>query len=200
MNLPYADSCEQNKDVIHDVLRIYLKQNIKVLEIGSGTAQHAVHFAGLNPQVQWQTSDQSEYLPGIEARLAHAGLKNLPSPILLDVCQPWPEVQYDLIFSANTIHIMDDIAAAAFISQSHECIKPGGHLIVYGPFNYNNAYTSQSNENFDHWLKGRDPASGIKDFEKINELAMDSGFRLVDDIAMPANNRSLVWQLEPLGA
>ena len=198
MNLPYSESCEQNKDVILDVLKDYLQPGVEVLEVGSGTAQHAVYFASLNPQIHWQTSDQDEYLPGIKARVNNAGLKNTPEPIRLNVCESWPDARYDLIFSANTVHIMDDIAVSAFISHCHECLKPGGHLIIYGPFNYNNAYTSQSNRDFDQWLKNRDPASGIKHYEWVNELASAAGFRLVDDINMPANNRSLLWQFEPL--
>ena len=198
MNLPYSEACEQNKDVILEVLKDYFQPGTEILEVGSGTGQHAVYFAGLYTHIAWQTSDQAEYLPGIKACVDDAGLKNLPDPLLLDVCQPWPEASYDLIFSANTLHIMNDIAASAFLSQCHKRLKPGGHLIIYGPFNYNNAYTSQSNRNFDQWLKSRDPASGIKHFEWVNELAIEAGFRLIDDFGMPANNRSLVWQLEPL--
>ena len=200
MNLPYSEACEQNRDVILKVLIDYMQPGIKVLEVGSGTGQHAVYFAGSHPQIHWQTSDQAEYLPGIKAWVDDAELGNLPEPILLDVCQQWPNSQYDLIFSANTLHIMDDIAASRFISHCHKCLKPGGNLIIYGPFNYNNAYTSESNRNFDQWLKNRDPASGIKHFEWVNQLAIESGFRLIDDFTMPANNRSLVWQLEPLPA
>jgi len=198
MNMPYAESCDQNKDVIHEVLRDYLQPHIEVLEIGSGTGQHAVYFAGLNPQIHWQTSDQAEYLAGIKAWVEDAGLENLAEPVLLDVCQSWPEASYDLIFSSNTLHIMDDIAAAAFIKHCNKCLKPGGHLIIYGPFNYNNAYTSESNQSFDLWLKSRDPASGIKHFEWVNEMASETGFRIIEDVKMPANNRSLVWKLEPL--
>jgi len=200
MNLPFSEACEQNKDVILKVLKDYLQPGIKVLEVGSGTGQHAVYFASSCPQIHWQTSDQAEYLPGIKTWVDDAELDNLPEPILLDVCQQWPDARYDLIFSANTLHIMDENTANTFISKCHEYLKPGGNLIIYGPFNYNNAYTSDSNRNFDQWLKNRDPASGIKHFEWVNQLAAETGFRLVDDFTMPANNRSLVWQLEPLPA
>ncbi len=198
MNLPYAESCDQNRDVIYEVLKDYLQPGAEALEVGSGTAQHAVYFAGLNPQVEWQTSDQAEYLSGIKARIEHAGLNNLADPVLLNVCQKWPESRYDLIYSSNTLHIMDDITATAFIKHCNKCLKPGAHLIIYGPFNYHNAYTSESNQNFDLWLKSRDPTSGIKDFEWVNEMATKSGFHLIEDVKMPANNRSLVWQFEPL--
>src|SRR5210317_364900 len=97
MNRPNAESCDQNKDVIHQVIQPYLKPGLDVLEIASGTAQHAVYFAGLNPQVQWQTSDRAEQLPGIKSWLDYAGLKNLSDPILLDVQAEWPGGRYDLV-------------------------------------------------------------------------------------------------------
>ena len=198
MNRPYAESCDQNKDVIHQVIRPYLKPGLEVLEIASGTAQHAVYFAGLNPQVQWQTSDRADQLPGIKSWLDFAGLDNLSDPIQLDVQAEWPGGQYDLVFTANSLHIMGDNEAEACIRGAAKCLKSSGHFIVYGPFNYNGEFTSDSNRRFQDWLKQNNPDSGIKHFEVINDIAGQSNLILIDDVAMPANNRILIWQHETL--
>lgn len=194
MNRPYAESCEQNKDVIHDVIKPFLKEGVEVLEIGSGTGQHAVYFAGLNPQIHWQTSDKIEYLPGIQSWLSFVNLSNLAEPLNLDVCKEWPKREFDVIFTANSLHIMSEVEAACCIRGAASCLKPGGFLIAYGPFNYNGEFTSESNRRFERWLKSNNIDSGIKDFENMNEMAHASGLLVVDDIAMPANNRILIWQ------
>ncbi len=198
MNRPYTASCEQNKDVIHEVLQYYLRQGIEVLEIGSGTGQHGVYFAGLHPDIHWQSSDRAAYLPGIESWISFANLPNLNKPILLDVSDDWPEEQYDLVFTANSLHIMSELEADQCIRGAAACLTQGGHFIVYGPFNYNGEFTSDSNRQFDGWLKQNNPASGIRHYEAINKVAEQSGLKLSDDIAMPANNRILIWQHETL--
>ena len=196
MNLPFAESSEQNKSVIFDVIKPYLRGD--VLEIGSGTGQHAVFFAGLVPRLSWQTSDLESNLPGIEAWIEHSGLTNLPPPIALDVSGRWPGRQFDLVYSANCFHIMDKTAVAKSIEGVGACLKADGVLAVYGPFNYAGNFTSESNARFDAFLKTRDPASGIKDFEWLDDLAGEQNLRLLEDVAMPENNRSLVWQKRTL--
>ncbi len=198
MKLPFAEACEENKQVIADVLHPYLQAGTEVLEVGSGTGQHAEFFAAQFPQSHWQTSDRQDYIEGLRARIGAIALSNTPEPLVLDVCGTWPDYCYDLIFSANTLHIMDENSAKSFLSRCNQCLKPGGHLIVYGAFNYNQQYTTESNRNFDQWLKERNPLSGLKDFEWVGGIANTAGFKLVDDIAMPANNRSLVWKFETL--
>ena len=198
MNRPYSESCEQNKFVIHDVIQNYLKPGVEVLEIGSGTAQHAIFFAEQNPLVVWQTSDRSEYIDGIRNWLDFAGLNNITQPLTLDVCGIWPEQGYDLIFTANSLHIMSVAEAEQCIINSARVLKSGGYLIVYGPFNYNGNFTSESNRNFEQWLKQQNSKSGIKDFEWVNKIATISGLKLIDDVGMPANNRILIWQHETL--
>lgn len=198
MNRPYAESCEQNKDVIHEVIQSYLTPGIDLLEIGSGTAQHAVYFAGLHPDIHWQTSDRTDYLAGIESWVSFVSLPNLNKPILLDVSAEWPTKLYDRIFTANSLHIMSESEAEQCIRGAAARLKRHGYLMVYGPFNYNGEFTSESNRQFERWLKSNNPASCIKHFEAINEIAEQSGLKLVDDIAMPANNRTLIWQLETL--
>ncbi len=198
MKLPFAEACEENKQVIAEVLRPYMQIGTEVLEVGSGTGQHAVFFAEQFPQSHWQTSDRQDCIEGLRARIDATGLTNTPDPLMLDVCGNWPDDYYDLIFSSNTLHIMDEHSAETFLSRCNQCLKPGGHLIVYGAFNYNQNFTSESNRNFDQCLKERNPSSGIKDFKWVGRIANAAGFKLIDDITMPANNRSLVWRFETL--
>ena len=192
MNLPFAQAADQNKEVIHQAVNEYLVG--RVLEIGSGTGQHAVYFAGLRPDLNWQTSDMAGNLPGIRAWCDDAGLANLMNPIVLDVDSTWPNERFDTVYGANIFHIMGEASVASCIAGSGRCLNPGGHLIVYGPFNYSGEYTSASNARFDAMLRAGDPASGIRDFDWLDDLARAAGLMLEADIAMPANNRSLIWQ------
>jgi len=195
---PFAAACERNRDPIAAVLPLALSDRVAVLEIGSGTGQHAVHFAAAMPRLTWQCSDRAEHLPGIRMWLDDAQLPNTPAPIELDVMQlPWqlPHSRlFDAAFSANTLHIMDWAAVQAFFAGLDAALRRDATLIVYGPFNYGGAYTSDSNRDFDGWLKARDPHSGIRDFEAVDALAQAIDLRLVEDVAMPANNRCLVWR------
>jgi SAM-dependent methyltransferase len=195
INKPFSESCEQNRDPILAVLREVFADCGTVLEIGSGTGQHAVYFGAALPHLCWQTADVPIHHPGIRQWLDEAALPNVLPPIALDVNQAsWRSGRYDAVFSANTLHIMSWPAVEHFFEGVGEVLAPGGVLAVYGPFNYSGAYTSESNARFDAWLKGRDPASGIRDFEAIEALARAQGMVLLQDIAMPANNRTLVWQ------
>ena len=163
-----------------------------VLEIGSGTGQHAVYFAKMMPHIHWYTSDCASYLPGINLWVSEAGLNNVSEPFELDVSTSgWPTLDADVIFSANSLHIMSQKDAENMLAGSSDFLKSQGNLIIYGPFNYEGNYTSESNRRFDAWLKERDPASGIKDFEWVNGLANQHGLTLVKDYPMPANNRIL---------
>ena len=194
---PHAPACERNREPILGVLREHFAGRRHVLEIGSGTGQHAVHFAAAMPWLVWQASDVADNLPGIRAWLDHAGLPNTPPPLALDVLQPsWPAVAADAVFTANSLHIMGIDAVDAFFRGVGRVLadRPGGVLVAYGPFNYDGRWTSDSNREFDAWLKARDPRSGIRDFEYCTALAAGQGLHLVADVAMPANNRCLVWQ------
>lgn len=192
MNLPFAESAEQNKAVIFDAIKAYLKGD--VLEIGSGTGQHAVFFSSQLPRLAWQTSDLPANLPGIKARIDASGLPNLATPIELDVLGNWPQHLYDFVYTANSFHIMNSTMVAACIEGIGHCLKPGGVFAVYGPFNYGDAYTSESNARFDQMLKARDADSGIRNFEWIEELAGKVRLDLLEDVEMPANNRCLIWK------
>jgi cyclopropane fatty-acyl-phospholipid synthase-like methyltransferase len=192
---PYSESCDQNREPILAVLRDVFADRSQLLEIGSGTGQHAVYFAPELPHLLWQTADVAQYHPGIRLWLAEAALPNVLAPIALDVNDSgWHGGRYDAVFSANTLHIMSWPEVERFFAGVGVVLAPGGVLVVYGPFNYNGTYTSDSNARFDAWLKQRDPASGVRDFEAVDALAKTQGLVLQQDIAMPANNRSLVWQ------
>lgn len=195
LSKPYSESCDQNKDPIFSVIRPLLKDAKNVLEVGSGTGQHAVYFAEKIPSLVWHTSDCEPYLPGITMWLAEAGLDNTRMPIELNVSHSiWPSLSFDAIFTANTVHIMHWHNVEALFAGVGKLLNTEGQFIVYGPFNYKNAYTSDSNERFDGWLKSRDTESGIKNFEDLCLLAEKDDMFLVDDIEMPANNRILVWK------
>lgn len=198
MNKPFSQSCEENQAVILNAISPYLQPETRVLEIGSGTGQHAVYIGANIPRLYWQCSDLAEHLPGIDAWIDEADLPYLSRSFELDVCSHWPENKYDVIFSANTFHIMNEAQVEQCMLRCVDCLEPGGCLMIYGPFNYNGSYTSTSNENFDAWLKSRDPESGIKHFEWLNKLAQGVNMRLLEDIAMPANNRILIWKCETL--
>lgn len=194
MDKPYAESCEQNRDPILAVLREVFADRSYVLEIGSGTGQHAVYFGAELPHLRWQTADVPVNHPGIRLWLEEAALPNVLPPIALDVNQKnWRNGRYDAVFSANTLHIMGWPEVEKCFAGIGDVVEPGGVLAIYGPFNYNGTYTSESNARFDAWLKVRDPASGIRDFEAVDALARDQGLVLKKDVAMPANNRTLVW-------
>lgn len=191
---PFAPHCERNKEPILAVLQPYFTERKRVLEIGSGTGQHAVFFAPALPNTVWQTSDMEENLPGIRLWLQEASLPNLPPPLLLDVTGEWPNQRFDAAFTANSLHIMPWSAVEQFFAGVNTVLESDALLAVYGPFNYNGAFTSDSNREFDGWLKQRSPVSGIRDFEKVDALAKSIGLQLVEDHAMPANNRLIVWR------
>ncbi|MCR6625727.1 MAG: class I SAM-dependent methyltransferase [Pseudoxanthomonas sp.] len=194
MTKPFAPSCERNQGPILEVLQRHLAEARCVLEIGSGTGQHAVHFAAAMPWLTWQSSDRADNLPGIAAWLDEAALPNTPPAVELDVDRRWPAARFDAVFTANSLHIMGWPQVEAFFAGVGGILERNGLLIVYGPFNYGGDFTSDSNRAFEQWLKDRDPASGIRDFEAVDALARAIGLALVEDNAMPANNRCLVWR------
>ena len=194
MEKPHAPSTEKNREPILAVLREHFAECREVLEIGSGTGQHAIFFAAAMPHLLWQTSDCPESLPGIAAWLAEAALPNTPPPFALDVVGDWPKRRYDAIFSANTLHIMPWEAVERLFARLPEVLADNAKVAIYGPFNYGGCFTSDSNAAFDRWLKEKAPDQGIRDFEKVNALAAQAGLTLIEDRAMPSNNRCLHWQ------
>ena len=193
--LPHSEACDRNKEPILAVLRREFAGCRHVLEIGSGTGQHAAHFAHAMPQVVWQPTDTAEALPGLRRCILHERLENLRAPVELDVTlTPWGVRPVDGVFTANTLHIMHWPQVEAFFANLPAVAKPGTVLAVYGPFRYGGRYTSGSNAEFDEYLHARDPGSGIRDFEQVDALAAAAGFGFVADHRMPANNQTLVWR------
>ncbi len=196
--LAHAEACERNKEPILAVLREAFAPCSSVLEVGSGTGQHAVHFATHLPWLSWQPSERGGDIAALQQRIAAEGPANLRPAIEFDVMQDsWPTLQVDGVFSANTLHIMGWLEVEAFFASLPELLAPSATLAIYGPFNYGGQFSSASNASFEDWLKARDPVSGIRDFEAVDALARQAGFTLVADHAMPANNQLLVWTRRP---
>jgi hypothetical protein len=196
--LPFSEACERNKEPILAVLRECFSDRLQVLEIGSGTGQHAVHFVRHLPHLTWYPTEQLSYLPDLTARVQLEGSANLRPPTLLDVRQRvWPVRSVDAIFTANTLHIMSWPEVIALYHGSGSVLAPGGVMCVYGPFRYEGRYTSESNREFDRVLKERDAASGLRDIQALIALAAPYGLRLAADHDLPAFNRLLVFAKEP---
>ena len=195
LNKPYAESCDQNREPILSVIKPLLTTCNNVLEIGSGTGQHAVYFAKSFPHLNWHPSDCDEYLPGIRQWVLEAESTNIIEPVQLNVSSStWPDIDIDCVFSANTVHIMNWTDVKALFSGVGSLLKAKGKLILYGPFNYQGQYTSDSNMRFDNWLKARNSGSAIRNFEDVCKLAELANMKLLHDYEMPANNRILVWE------
>jgi cyclopropane fatty-acyl-phospholipid synthase-like methyltransferase len=198
MNLvdkPFSEACQRNRGPILEVLREHFADRRSVLEIGSGTGQHAVHFAAALPQLVWQTSDRPEYLPGIRAWLDEAGLPNTPPTLSLDVAaDAWPVQSFDAVFTANTLHIMGWSEVQAFFAKLPAMLAADAVLAIYGPFNREGRFTAASNADFNAALKARDPKMGLRDLEAVDALARGIGLQMVDDRRLPANNDCIVWR------
>lgn len=193
--LPFSAASERNKEPILGALRDAFAHVRSVLEIGSGSGQHAVHFARHLPHVAWQPSDRSDALPGLRARTQAEGPKNLRTPIELDVTsRRWLKERFDAVYTANTLHIMSWAEVQAFFAGLESVLAQPGALAVYGPFNIGGTYTSESNAAFDAHLRQRDPASGLRDLEAVDELASRHGLVMEANHAMPANNRLVLWR------
>jgi len=192
--LPFSQSCENNKAFILKVLQQVFADRRSVLEIASGTGQHACHFAAGMPWLQWQPTELPQILPLLQPRCAAYPGNNLAVPVALDVRDdPWPVAIPDALFSANSLHIMAFSAVQKLFGALGCGTGRDVKLAVYGPFNYNGDYTSASNARFDQWLARQHPDSAIRDFEAVDHLAGAAGFTLQGDQEMPANNRLLVW-------
>lgn len=191
----YSPSSDRNKDAIAEQLKRVLTDCQNVIEIGSGSGQHVMHFARELPHITWQPSDLSDYFDALALNLTLLP-DNILVPQKLDLSQTYwlADVRFDAMFSANCLHIMAWQHVVDFFVRASNQLSCGGLLCVYGPFRYNGAFTSASNANFQQWLTLRDPESGIRDFEAVNQQAANNGFTLLEDVVMPANNQLLIWQ------
>ncbi|MCP4181776.1 MAG: DUF938 domain-containing protein [Hyphomicrobiales bacterium] len=187
-------STDNNKVVICEKLIEIFSRQHRILEIGSGTGQHAVWFARHMPHLIWQTSDRHQNLEFIRQRLAVEGSDNIAQPLELDVTTNlWPDPVYDGVFAANCIHIMAWNMVVSMFDGIGQKLGKDGRVVLYGPFKYAGEFTTPSNEQFDKWLKDQNHESGIRDFEAVDGLAQDIGLRLIADHSMPANNQLIVW-------
>jgi SAM-dependent methyltransferase len=194
---PVSPACERNRDPILRVIGGVFDQPGEILEIGSGTGQHAVYFARHLPHVVWHASDREENHPGIRAWKDRAGLANLYGPHALDARdEAWPVSRVEGVFSANTVHIMDWHSVEALFVGVGRVLRPGGAFCLYGPFRFDGVFTSESNRAFDGDLRRRDPSMGIRDFEALDELARTAGLKHEARHDLPANNQLLVWRRE----
>ena len=195
---PFSLACERNREPILAVLQRYFLDRHQVLEIGSGTGQHAVHFAQALPHLRWQCSDVTDNLPGIQLWLDEAALPNIPAPLTLDVnrdmAQAVGHTQFDAIYSANTLHIMGWAEVEKLFAGLPALLNPGGLLVVYGPFKREGKFSGEGDARFDISLREGDPRRGIRDLEAVHALARAAGLAPVDDRALPANNRCNTWR------
>ncbi|PRY05185.1 DUF938 domain-containing protein [Paraburkholderia sp. BL25I1N1] len=192
----HSPSAERNREPILAVLRAVLPANGRVLEIASGTGQHAIWFARAMPGLDWQPSDaDADARASIGAWVAHEGLTNVRAPLALDVHQPdWGMDTLDAVVCINMIHISPWSAAQALFAGAGRRLVDGGVLYLYGPYKRGGAHTSPSNDAFDQQLRGRDPEWGVRDMEEVVALGVSVGLVCDEPIAMPANNFSLVFR------
>ncbi|TVS13419.1 MAG: DUF938 domain-containing protein [Wenzhouxiangella sp.] len=193
--LPFSEAAGRNQSAIAGPLSRILPGAARVLEIGSGTGQHAVYFSERFPGVYWQCTDLAENLPGLQARIDQEGRTRLPDALELDVMSDgWPRVSFDAVFTANTLHIMPWDHTPVLLARSATLLNPGGCLAIYGPFHDAGVHTAPSNEAFDRSLRARNPAMGVRDAVQIQALANERGLQVEADLALPANNRILVFR------
>ena len=194
MAKPNAPAAERNKSAILQVISEEFQDCKAILEIGSGTGQHAIFFAACMPWLTWQTSDRSTWHEGIRAWLDDAGLDNVFAPLELDVQKPFQsDDKFDAVFSANTAHIMSFAAVECMFELVGNCLTSGGKFCLYGPFNQGGDFTSDSNRDFDADLKSQDAAMGIRDLESLDDFASANDLQRSNLYAMPANNMIAIW-------
>jgi SAM-dependent methyltransferase len=199
---PHAPACDRNREPILALLRPLLADRERVLELGSGTGQHAVHFAAALPHLSWQTSERPGHTEAIPLWLAEAALPNTPPPLALDVTQPgWPVggQVFDAVFTANTLHYMPWPAVEALFTHLPQVLRPDALLVAYGPFRIDGQHTSPSNAQFDTWLAGVDPRFAVRDLGEVDALARTAGLQLLARYPMPANNFTVIWRRVPKG-
>ena len=188
----FSQAADNNKTPILNTLSEWLSNDELVLEIGSGSGQHAIHIAKALQKIRWQPTEHPNILPILTKNIASFGSPNLLTPQGLDLAAvEWPIESVDCVYSANVIHIVNETLGRSLIETAAKSLRAGGLLALYGPFKYQGNFTTVSNAEFDDWLKDRNPSSGIRDFEWVMELAQDSGLTFVEDRSMPANNQFL---------
>ena len=192
----FSQAADNNKAAILEVLAEQLPRQARLIEIGSGAGQHAIHMAATLNHVLWQPTDVATVLPMLTSNISEYGAANILSPTALDLAtQEWPTQTYDVVYSANVMHIVSTELGENLIRGAAKMLTADGMLALYGPFKYEGNFTSSSNADFDLWLKARDEQSGIRDFEWVHDLAARSGLQLLLDQRMPANNQTLIFKV-----
>ena len=196
---PFSKSADSNKDVILEQLKLCLKPGDILLEVASGTGQHAIHFSRAMPDVVWQASDRDLDAFGLQTTLSTGVIReNLLPPVVLDIAR-WSALcdTYDVVYSANCLHVIPQELVELYVAGAAASLKAGGLMLLYGPFKYGGDFTTASNRDFDVFLRETYPGGGIRDFEWIDELAIANGLQFESDTAMPANNQFLIWRKVP---
>lgn len=192
----YRPHVVRNREPILEVLRGVLPALGLVLEVASGSGEHAVYFAKALPSLTWQpTNSASDALASIVAHRAAASVPNLLQPLELDVtAETWPVAHADAVVCCNMIHIAPWSACAGLIAGAARVLPAGGVLYLYGPYKIDGRHTAPSNEAFDADLRARNPQWGIRDLGDVAALAERHGFGLAETVAMPANNLSVIFR------
>ena len=191
----YSPAADTNKGPILETLRARLAPTARVLEVGSGSGQHALHFTEALPELRWQPTEHPAVMSALEANLGAAGRAAILPPLALDLAaESWPAGPFDAVYAANVMHIVSVPLGEALIRGAASVLGAGGQLLLYGPYRFAGAFTTESNAEFDQWLKARDPASGVRDFEAVAAVAEASGLVLEDNRAMPSNNQLLCFR------
>ena len=189
----YSPAAEKNKGPILEALRERLPLRAHVLEVGSGSGQHALHFTEALPKLRWQPTERHDGLTALAANLA-AEAGDDPSPLALDlVSGPWPAGPFDAVYAANVMHIVSVPLGEALLRGAASVLREGGQLLLYGPYKFGGTFTTESNAEFDRWLKAQDPASGVREFEAVARVAETAGLELGDNRAMPSSNQLLCF-------
>ena len=191
----FLRAADNNQGAILRVMRTWLPDGGDVLEIGSGSGQHAIHMAKSFAALRWQPTEQVGVLAALINNVRDYGTPNISTPVSLDLSKhEWPAQDFDCVYSANVLHIVDKTLGAKLIEGSATVLKVGGSLLLYGPFKYQGRFTTKSNANFDAFLRDRDSSSGIRNIEWVTAIAEDEGLTLIEDQDMPANNQFLIFR------
>ena len=191
----FSQAADNNKTPILNTFSEWLSNDELVLEIGSGSGQHAIHIAKALQKIRWQPTEHPSALQSLKNNISSFGSPNILAPESLDLAAvEWPTESVDCVYSANVIHIIDETLGRRLIETAAKSLRAGGLFALYGPFKYQGDFTTTSNAEFDDWLKDRNSSSGIRDFEWVMRLAQDSGLTFMEDRSMPANNQFLAFR------
>ena len=188
----YSPAAEKNKGPILEARRERLPLRARVLEVGSGSGQHALHFTEALPKLRWQPTERPDGLTALAANLAAVRRTTILPPLALDLAAgPWPSGPFDAVYAANIMHIVSEPLGEALLRGAASVLREGGQLLLYGPYKFGGTFTTESNAEFDRWLKAQDPASGVREFEAVARVAETAGLEVADNRAMPSNNQLL---------